>query len=209
VKSSKTQQAALIPLYKGIWPSQTSLQGPDCRRVQILTVLSAGRPLGGSHFSTVTGRILRCQLAIILQLEGVTRWLIQHAARRAPESLSARLEEEWLADWESRFSALSRLRLALGCCWATIVIVNDTERDRVPAPSPVVAARGYVTPGDRNFSYVSLRSGTLFLILGLHAALFCGLITAVSHTQGLATVQIHVLDPASLETGTTDFLPWK
>jgi hypothetical protein len=133
--------------------------------------------------------------------------LIHHAARRAPESLSARLEEEWLADWESRSSALSRLRLALGCCWATIVIVNDTARTRVPAASPVVAVRGYLTLGDRNFGYFSLRSGMLFLILGLHTALFCGLITALSHTPGLATVQIQVLNPAPLEIGTTEFLP--
>jgi len=44
-----------------------------------------------------------------LKLEGVTGWLIHHATRRAPECLSSRLEEEWLADLESRSSALSRL----------------------------------------------------------------------------------------------------
>ena len=151
----------------------------------------------------------RNQRSTQFELEGVTRWLIHHAARRAPASLSARLEEEWLADWESRSSALSRLRLALGCCWATIVIVNDTARIPVPAPSPVVAARGYPTPSDRNFGYFSLPSGTLFLILGLHAALFCGLTTALPHTQGLATVQIQVLNPVPLEIRTTDFSPRK
>ena len=121
------------------------------------------------------------------ELDSVTRWLIHHAARGAPESLSSRLEEEWLADLESRSSALLRLRLALGCCWATMVIVNEYSRIRVPAASPVVAARGYIALADRNFGYFSLRSGTLFLILGLHAALFCGLITTLSHTRGLAT----------------------
>jgi hypothetical protein len=121
------------------------------------------------------------------ELEGVSHWLIHHAARRAPECLSSRLEEEWLADLESRSSALSRLRLALGCCWATMVIVNEYSRIRVPAASPVVAAREYIALADRNFGYFSLRSGTLFLILGLHAALFCGLITTLSHTRGLAT----------------------
>jgi hypothetical protein len=130
-----------------------------------------------------------------LDLGAVTQWLIHHAACRAPESLSARLEEEWLADCESRSSALSRLRLALGCCWAAMVIVNDYARIRVPAASPAGAAREYLTLGDRNFGYVSLRSGTLFLILGLHAALFCGLITALSHTPRLATVQTQVLNP--------------
>ena len=116
-------------------------------------------------------------------LDGVTNWLVLHAARRAPESLSSRLEEEWLADLESRSSALSRLGLALGCCWATVVIVNEYSRAQVPAASPVVAAKGCITLADRNFGYVSLRSGTLFLILGLHAALFCGLITTLSHTR--------------------------
>src|SRR5258706_3186410 len=120
-------------------------------------------------------------------IEVASHWLIHYAARRAPEVLSSRLEEEWLADLESRSSALSRLRLALGCCWATVVIVNEYARIRVPAASPVVAARGYVALADRNFGYFSLRSGTLFLILGLHAALFCGLVTTLSHTHGLAT----------------------
>src|SRR5277367_1261482 len=120
------------------------------------------------------------------ELEGVSHWLIQRAARRAPEYLSSRLEEEWLADLECRSTALSRLGLALGCCWATVVVVNEYSRSRVPAASPVVAARGYITHVDRNFGYFSLRSGTLFLILGLHTALFCGLVTTLSHTRGLA-----------------------
>jgi hypothetical protein len=121
------------------------------------------------------------------ELDGVTHWLIHHAARRAPESLSSRLEEEWLADLDYRSSALSRLGLALGCCWATMVIVNEYSRIQVPAASPVVAAKGYIALADRNFSYFSLRSGTLFLILGLHAALFCGLITTLSHTREIPT----------------------
>jgi TonB family protein len=122
------------------------------------------------------------------ELNGVSHWLIHHAAHRAPESLSSRLEEEWLADLESRSSALSRLRFAVGCCWATMVIVNDRPRGRVPETSPVAAApeaaaRGFITLADRSFGYFSLRSGTLFLIAGLHAALFYGLITTLSHTR--------------------------
>jgi hypothetical protein len=136
------------------------------------------------------------------ELEGVTHWLIHHAARGAPESLSSRLEEEWLADLESRSSAISRLRLALGCCWAAVVIVNDYTRTRVPVSSSVAAMRGYFPRADRNFGYFSLRSGTLFLILGLQAALFCGLITTLSHTRGLATaptLQDHALSPVPPE----------
>jgi len=79
------------------------------------------------------------------ELQGVSRWLIHHAARRVPESLSSRLEEEWLADLECRSSALSRLGLALGCWWATMVIVNEYSRARVPVPSPVLA-QGDISP---------------------------------------------------------------
>lgn len=132
----------------------------------------------------------------------VTHWLIQHAAHRAPESLSSRLEEEWLADVESRSSSWSRLRFALGCCWATMVIVSEYPRSRVPATSSAAAARGFITLADRNFGYFSLRSGTLFLIAGLHAVLFYGLITTLSHTHALATppnLQNHPVNPVPPE----------
>jgi TonB family protein len=136
-------------------------------------------------------------------LDGVIHWLIFHAARRAPESLSARLEEEWLADLASRSSALSRLRFAVGCCWATMVIASDCPRGRVPAASSAAVARGFITLADRDLGYFSLRSGTLFLVAGLHAALFYGLITTLSHTRGLATppnLQNQALEPVLPET---------
>jgi hypothetical protein len=136
------------------------------------------------------------------EVDGVFKWLIHHAALQAPESLSSRLEEEWLADLECRYTALSRLGLALGCCWATVVIVNEFSRVQVPAASPVLATKGYITLADRNFGYFSLRSGTLFLILGLHAALFCGLVTTLSLTGGLATqsnLPNQVLNPVPIE----------
>jgi hypothetical protein len=146
------------------------------------------------------------------ELDGVIHWLIHHAARRAPECLSSRLEEEWLADSECRSSALSRLRFAVGCCWATIVIVNDCPRSRVPAASPAVVAMGFIPLADRNFGYFSLRSGTLFLIVGLYAALFCGLTTTLPHARGLATqprLQIQALSPLPPEFEITNFLPGK
>jgi TonB family protein len=136
------------------------------------------------------------------ELEGVTHWLIHQAAYRAPESLSSRLEEEWLADLASRSSAVSRLRFAAGCCWATMVIANDNPRSKVAAASPVAAAKGFITLVDRNFGYFSLRSATLFLIAGLHAALFYGLITTLSHTRGTAApinLQNHEVTPAPRE----------
>jgi TonB family protein len=51
-----------------------------------------------------------------------------------------------------------------------------------------VAARGFITFADRDLGYFSRRSGTLFLVAGLHAALFYGLITTLSHTRVLATL---------------------
>jgi TonB family protein len=118
------------------------------------------------------------------EFNGVTHWLIHHAAHRAPDSLSPRLEEEWLADLESRSSALSRLRFATGCCWASLVIAHESARNRVPAASASVSTGGVVTLTERNFSYFSLRSATLFLIAGLHAALFYGMITTLGNTRG-------------------------
>jgi|SRR5450631_2764910 len=120
-------------------------------------------------------------------LDGVTHWLIHQAAQRAPESLSSRLEEEWLADLESRSAALSRLRFAVGCCWATMVIVNDCPRSKVPAASAAVSTGGVLTLTDRGFGYFSLRSATLFLIAGLHFALFYGMIATLSHTRRSTT----------------------
>jgi TonB family protein len=117
-------------------------------------------------------------------ISSVTHWLIHQAAHRTPESLSSRLEEEWLADLESRSAPLSRLRFAAGCCWSSLVIVNEYSRNPVAATSPAAAARGFVILADRNFGYFSLRSATLFVIAGLHAALFFGLVTTLSHTRG-------------------------
>src|ERR1700722_5962035 len=48
--------------------------------------------------------------------------LVRRAARTAPSSLSARLEEEWLAGMYERTSGLSRLRFAVGCYWASVAI---------------------------------------------------------------------------------------
>jgi hypothetical protein len=135
------------------------------------------------------------------ELNGVTQWLIHHAALRAPSCLSSRLEEEWFADSESRSSALSRMRFAVGCYWAATVILNDFPQSHVPAVSLVVAARGFIPLSDRNSGYFSLRPGTLFLIVGIHAAVFCGLITTFSHNPGLST-------PAT-EIEVTEVLPAK
>jgi hypothetical protein len=105
-------------------------------------------------------------------LNGMTQWLIRRAAQCAPEGLASRLEEEWLADSESRYSALSRLRFALGCWWAAILIAHEFSRNQDAALIPT--ARGVLTLADGHSGYLSLRAATLFLIVGFHAAALVG-----------------------------------
>ena len=59
------------------------------------------------------------------RLDTLARWLIRRAAAHTPPPLAERLEEEWLADLTERRSSAARLRLALGCCWATSMIARD------------------------------------------------------------------------------------
>src|SRR5258708_8450059 len=121
------------------------------------------------------------------ELDGVSHWLIHQAAHRAPESLSWRLEEEWLADFESRSAAWSRLRFAIGCCWASLVIVHECSRNRAPAASAGVSAGGVVTLTDRKLGYFSLPSATLFFISSPHAALFSRIIPPPPPTPPFTT----------------------
>jgi len=126
-------------------------------------------------------------------LQAVPAWLIRHAAHRAPPDLSQRLEEEWRADLAVRSTILSRLRFALGCCWATGVIIWEHRPERIPVASPAVrpkAAIGYLRDESANFTRRSL---TFFLVAGLHVVLFYCLMT------GLAFKIIHVM-PSSFQT---------
>jgi protein TonB len=116
--------------------------------------------------------------------EGVSHWLIHHAACRAPESLSQRLEEEWLADSAARPSAMSRLRFAIGCCWATQVIALEYQPSGVPVTSSVVEGKLMRAYAQHHLGHFSSRSSTLFLVVSLHAALFYGLVTTLSHIHG-------------------------
>jgi TonB family protein len=122
-------------------------------------------------------------------MDGVGQRLIRHAARRAPESLSQRLQEEWLADWSARTSAMSRLRLAIGCCWATRVIALEFQPSSVAAAGSAVAGGSMSAYAQHDAGHFSGRSGTLFIVLSLHALLFYGLITAVSH------IHVSTVDP--------------
>src|SRR5277367_6846935 len=119
--------------------------------------------------------------------DGLSHRLVHHAAGRAPEAFAERLQEEWLADMAARPSALSRLRFAIGCCWATRVIAYDLQPASVPVTAPVMDAKLMVGHAPHDFGYFSQRSGTLFMVVSLHAVLLYGVVTALSHIQRAAT----------------------
>jgi hypothetical protein len=80
--------------------------------------------------------------------------------------LSARLEEEWLADLRERTSGPSRLGFALGCFWASAAIGREHRPLTVPLAN---AARGNATVIQLP-RFLSPRAVTFGLVLCLHAA---------------------------------------
>ena len=71
----------------------------------------------------------------------IARRLIRRAAKRAPDALAERLEEEWLADLADRRGHMSRLCFAMGCAWATNIITQDRKLGLLPAAaSPAIEA---------------------------------------------------------------------
>jgi TonB family protein len=106
--------------------------------------------------------------------------LVHHAARRAPGPLSERLEEEWLADMLERSGAFSRLRLAVGCCWATYVIAREHGVAKVPATSSPVYHANFAGYKQDDSSLFSRRTVTFLVVASLHAAVFGGLAVGLS-----------------------------
>ena len=126
-------------------------------------------------------------------------WLIQHAARNAPPSLSQRLEEEWLADLAARRGPMARLRFGFGCCWATGVITREHCAVKVPAASSATGHKIMTAYVQHDSSFLSRRTTVFLLIICLHAVLIYGL------TTGLAHRMIEVIPPP-MQIG---FLPVK
>jgi TonB family protein len=114
-------------------------------------------------------------------VDGIARSLIQHAARNAPASLSGRLEEEWLADFEGRSGRLARLRFGVGCCWATRVIAHEYLEPRVAAAVAGSATGSKVMTAfaQDSFSFLSRRTTAVALIIGLHAVIIYGFATGL------------------------------
>jgi TonB family protein len=120
--------------------------------------------------------------------------LVRRAARSAPSSLSARLEEEWLADMQERTSGLSRLRFAVGCYWASVAIGLEHRTAGVAVAS---TAPGNVSLSVEPARFFSSRAVTFGLVLSLHAAVFAGLMMA--RTQFSKPVEPPALQPRVID----------
>ena len=96
--------------------------------------------------------------------------LIHRAATRAPDALSERLEEEWLADLADRQGSLSRLRFAVGCCWATNIIAHDRELGLLPAAAGPVSGAGFGSGSSLPPAW--RRTAAFVAVAGLHVAVF-------------------------------------
>jgi TonB family protein len=106
-------------------------------------------------------------------VDRIAQHLIHRAARRAPDSLSERLEEEWLADLAAQRGPIPRLRFALGCCWATNVIAHEHAVAALPATSSPVGHANFVHQDDPPF--LTGRTITFVLVASIHAAVLYGL----------------------------------
>jgi TonB family protein len=103
--------------------------------------------------------------------------LIRRAARRAPAMLSERLEEEWLADLGSRTGSLSRLRLALGCCWATGVIAHDFRVPQLAASGAAAAPKHLLAELRHELPLLSRRTVAFIAIAGVHVLIVYALLS--------------------------------
>jgi TonB family protein len=100
--------------------------------------------------------------------------LIRRAARSAPPALAERLEEEWSADLAARTGTLSRLRLAIGCWWATGVIMREFVVPQLATSSVGGNVRALLGDARYDFPLLSRRTIAFLAIVGVHALLIYG-----------------------------------
>ena len=124
--------------------------------------------------------------------------LIRHAVAKAPPDLAERLEEEWRADMASRPSYLSRLRFALGCCWATQVIAYEHQPSKAAATVASGSGSSILAFSESYGAGFDSRRGSSFLVVvALHAAVFYGLVAWVTgpHAPKLVEALIPTILP--------------
>jgi TonB family protein len=106
-------------------------------------------------------------------MDSIAHRLIRRAARRAPGSLSERLQEEWLADLAAQRGAIARLRFAIGCYWATFVIAYEQAVALPAAGAALERAHSIHLGHDRPF--FTGRTLTLVVVTTLHVAVLYSL----------------------------------
>jgi hypothetical protein len=106
--------------------------------------------------------------------------LIRHAAHKAPAALSERLEEEWLADLDSRHGAASRLHLALNCYWATAIITRDFRVPQLAASGAAGGSKPLLAALPSQLPLLSRRTVSFIVIAGLHGLLIYGFATGLA-----------------------------
>jgi TonB family protein len=138
-------------------------------------------------------------------VDGIAHRLIHRAARRAPDSLAERLEEEWLADLAEQHGQLSRLRFGLGCCWATHVIARDHGVAALPATSSPMGHGQFMRHPQDDFPLFTGRTITFVLVASLHAAVLYGL--AMGLGPKFTKILVDPLTPRVIETPPRSNLP--
>lgn len=120
--------------------------------------------------------------------------LILRAAQRAPVALSERLQEEWLADLECRIGLISRLRLAMGCCWATAAIARDVGAPRFTIAGALAWPKPWLVGLRHDLPMVSRRTIGFVLVAGLHGLVLYGIGSGLMwHLDEYIPAPIHVL----------------
>src|SRR5665213_295782 len=124
----------------------------------------------------------------------LARRLILRAAHSSPAALSERLQEEWLADLEYRIGLLARLRLAIGCCWATAVVAQDVGAPRFTVAGALAWPKPWLVGLRNDLPMVSRRTIGFVLVAGLHGLVLYGIGSGLMwHLDEYFPAPIHVL----------------
>jgi periplasmic protein TonB len=115
---------------------------------------------------------------IARSLDALAYALVVGAARCAAPALAERLEEEWLADLAGRTGSLSRLRLALGCCWATRSINQELSALGASAPAATAAPSTPASSAVPWWHAWPHRSAALLILIAAHLGILYALASA-------------------------------
>jgi hypothetical protein len=113
-------------------------------------------------------------------VDWIAHRLIHLAARCAPDFLSARLEEEWLADLAAQRGLILRLRFALGCCWAIRIIAHEHAVPALPAATSPAAHRHFIRFPQDEFPFFTGGAIAFVLVVSLQVAVLYGVAIGLS-----------------------------